>query len=206
MLNRAGALLRVACSVAVLAPAAARAQQPPAPTEVGASQLAIANLPSKGGATLTVLSPAFKAGGDIPFENTQYRGNVFPGLSWTPGPAGTKSYAIIMQDPDAMRNGAPILHWTMFNIPATVTSLDAGMGTPPAGAEFGPNIRGASQPYLGPRTPAGPKHRYHFQVFALDRNLSAVKSYSDLTAAMAGHVLASGELVALGQVAPSGTH
>ena len=179
-------------------------QQPPAPTEVGASQLALASLAARGGAKLTVTSPAFAAGGDIPFENTQYRGNVFPGLAWSPGPAGTRSYAVIMQDPDALRNGAPILHWTMVDIPASVTKLDPGMTAPPTGARYGPNIRGANQAYLGPRTPAGPKHRYHFQIFALDTTIpaSATPSYADLIGAMSGHVLASGEVIGLGQVAP----
>ena len=143
-------------------------------------------------------------GGDIPFENTQYKGNVFPGLSWTPGPAGTKSYAIIMQDTDGtMRNsnGLPILHWTMANIPATITKLDAGMTKEPDGAVYGPNARGANQPYLGPRTPPGPKHRYHLQVFALDTALpaGAFSSYEALIGAMTGHVLASGEVVGLGR-------
>jgi para-nitrobenzyl esterase len=178
--------------------------QPPAATEQGASQLALVTLPAKGGAKLTVTTPAFKPGGDIPFENTQYRGNVFPGLSWTSGPAGTKSYAVILQDGDAMARGAPILHWTMANVPETVTKLDAAMATPPAGASNGPNIRGANQAYTGPRTPPGPKHRYHFQVFALDTTLpaDALASYTSMTEAMKGHVLASGEVIGLGQVAP----
>ncbi|MEP6493911.1 MAG: YbhB/YbcL family Raf kinase inhibitor-like protein [bacterium] len=182
------------------------AQQPPPPaTEVGAAQLALLNLPMKaGGPKLAVTSPAFQAGADIPFENTQYKGNVFPGLAWTPGPAGTKAYIVIMQDGDAMSRGAPILHWTMINIPANVTKLDAAMSAPPAGAEYGPNIRGAAQAYMGPRTPAGPKHRYHFQIFALDISIpaDAAANYAGLTGAMKDHVLASGELVALGQVAP----
>lgn len=173
--------------------------------EPGLPQLALTNLPPAGGAQLTVTSPAFLPGGDIPFENTQYRGNVFPGLSWTPGPASTQSYVVIMQDTDAMVRGAPILHWTMINIPATVTTLEAGMTTPPAGAQHGPNIRGANQGYLGPRTPAGPRHHYHFQVFALDTTIDASKAntYDDLIAAMKGHVVASGEVVGLGRMAPS---
>jgi para-nitrobenzyl esterase len=189
----------------VSATGVASAQQPPAAIEVGASKLALVNLPAKANAKLTVSTPAFKPGGDIPFENTQYRGNVFPGLSWTAGPAGTKSYAIIMQDADAMRADMPILHWTMVNIPATVTKLDAGMTEPPAGAQNGPNIRGPDHPYMGPRTPAGPKHRYHLQVFALDTTLpdDARATYDALITAMKGHVLASGEVVGLGQVAPS---
>lgn len=181
------------------------ASGPPADTEVGLSQLALTNVPAAGGATLAVTSPSFPPGGDIPFENTQYRGNVFPGLGWTAGPAETKSYAIIMQDTDAMVSGAPILHWTMFNIPATVTKLDAGMSAPPAGAQYGPNIRGPHQAYMGPRTPPGPKHRYHFQVFALDTPIDSAASntYPGLVAAMKGHVLASGDVIGLGRVDPS---
>ena len=184
--------------------AASQAQEPPTATEAGASMLALVNLPASGGAKLAVTSPAFKTGGDIPFENTQYKGNIFPGLSWTKGPAATKSYTVIMQDGDAIRNGAPIFHWSLVNIPASVTKLDAAMAAPPAGSEYGPNIRGANQPYMGPHTPAGPKHRYHLQLFALDTTIpkEAMASYDALTAAMKGHVLASGELVGLGQAPP----
>ncbi len=191
---------------AAVAPAAHAQQSPPPPaTEVGAPQLALANLPAKSGARLNVTTPAFKDGGDIPFENTSWRANVFPGLAWTAGPAGTKSYAVIMQDGDAMSRGAPILHWTMVNIPATMKQLDAAMSVPPAGAEYGPNIRGPAHAYMGPRTPVGPKHRYHLQVFALDTTIpsDALATYAELTAAMNGHVLASGEVIGLGQAPPA---
>jgi para-nitrobenzyl esterase len=191
-----------------LLPRGLAAQQAPTATEPGAALLAMVVLPAKGGAKLTVSTPAWKPGGDIPFENTQYRGNVFPGLQWSAGPSGTQSYLIIMQDPDAMRNGAPILHWTMFNIPASVTKLDAGMTAPPAGAQYGPNIRGASQPYMGPHTPPGPKHRYHVQVFALGTTLALQSnaSYGDLIDAMRGQVLAGGEVIGLGQAPPGTAH
>lgn len=104
-----------------------------------------------------------------------------------------------------MVRGAPILHWTMVNIPAAATKLDAAMSAPPNGAQYVPNIRGASQAYMGPRTPAGPKHRYHFQVFALDRDLpqDAIATYQTLTDAMKDHVLASGQTIGLGQIAPT---
>ena len=196
----------VAAAAIGLAAAPAFAQSPPpAATEIGAAKLALTLFPAKGGAKLTVSSPAFKPGADIPFENTQYRGNVFPGLTWSAGPAGTKSYALIMQDTDGMRDGEPILHWTLLNIPATVHKLDAGLTAPPAGANYGPNIRGPHMAYMGPRTPAGPKHRYHFQIFALDTALPAdpALTYPALTAAITGHVLASGETIGLGQVDPS---
>jgi para-nitrobenzyl esterase len=197
--------LLISSFIATVGATVVSAQQPPAQTELGAPKLALVNLPAKGKAKLTVSSPAFKRGGDIPFENTQYRGNVFPGLSWTAGPPGTKSYAVIMQDADAIRSDMPILHWTMVNIPSKLTKLDAGMTDPPAGAQHGPNIRGPNNPYMGPRTPAGPKHRYHFQVFALDTTLpdDARATYDALVAAMKGHVLASGEVIGLGQVAPA---
>jgi len=168
---------------------------------LGSAQLALVNFPAKAGARLSVESPAFKSGGDIPYENTQYRGNIFPGLSWTAGPSGTRTYVIIMQDPDAIYNGMPILHWTMFNIPANVARLDAAMTAPPAGASYGPNFRGANQPYMGPHTPPGPKHHYHLQLFALDTVLAAEAGadYAALTGAMKGHVLSAGELVGLAQ-------
>lgn len=202
----------LAAAALVLA-APAFAQDSPPPVEpAGAvlaaqARLALTELPARGGAKLTVTTPAWQPGADIPFENTQYRGNTFPGLSWTAGPAGTRSYAIIMQDTDAAIRGAPILHWVMYNIPANVTSLPAGMAPDanPAGSAYGPNYMGTSRPYLGPRTPRGPKHRYHMQVFALDTAVTAdpAITYDALVAAMKDHVLASGEVIGLGQVDPN---
>ncbi|MEO6865924.1 MAG: YbhB/YbcL family Raf kinase inhibitor-like protein [Gemmatimonadaceae bacterium] len=198
------AILGAAFASSPFAPSAFAQQAPPA-TEVGASLLALANVPSKDGATLTVTSPAFTSRGDIPFENTQYRGNIFPGLAWSAGPAGTKAYVVVVQDGDAMSHGAPIFHWSMLNISASVTQLPAAMTAPPAGAEYGPNIRGAAQSYMGPHTPPGPRHRYHFQVFALDAPVAdpAPANYAALADALKGHVLASGEIVGLGRAPDS---
>jgi Raf kinase inhibitor-like YbhB/YbcL family protein len=188
------------CATVLLASAVAFSQGPPAEVENGLANSALVTLPAKGGAKLTVTSPAFKNMGDIPFANTQYQTNTFPGLEWTAGPAGTQTYAIIMQDTDgaAGRGGGIFLHWTAFNIKGT--KLDAGMTALPSGA----NGPGMGRGYMGPRTPAGPKHRYHFQVFALDTTLAETYANIDaLTAAMKGHVLASGEIIGLGQVDPS---
>ena len=175
-----------------------------APPHVNALQ---SRFPSKGG-KLTVTTPSWKDGGDIPYENTQYRTNTFPGLSWSAGPSGTKAYTVIMQDTGGtMRDGYPILHWTLWNIPANVTKLDAGMVPTgnPAGSNYGPNMRGPAQAYMGPRTPAGPKHPYHLQVFALDTTIpvDATATYVSLTDAMKGHILASGEVVGMGSVDPN---
>lgn len=181
------------------------AQLPPADKEFSGDKLAIVVMPAKAGAkTLTVTTPAFKNGADIPFENTQWRTNTFPGLKWTKGPKGTKSYALIMQDPDSQRP-MPILHWTVYNIPANTTELKAGMTELPKGAAYGPNYLGAAHAYTGPRTPAGPKHRYHFQIFALDTTIpeDAKITFDTMTTAMTGHVLASGEIMGMGQVDPT---
>jgi Raf kinase inhibitor-like YbhB/YbcL family protein len=187
--------------------AAALAQSPPpVDPDPGTSLLVTVTTPAK--AKLTVSTPGWKNGEDIPFKYTQYQGNTFPGLEWTRGPSSTKSYAIVMQDSGFVMRGSPILHWSIVNIPATTTKLPEGMkpDDKPAGAIYGPNYRGAAQPYLGPRTPPGPKHRYHLQVLALDTMLPAdfaPKTYEELIAPLKDHVVASGEVVGLGQVDPS---
>jgi para-nitrobenzyl esterase len=192
--RRAVAML---CALVAGVPTAALAQPAAAPPRAPPG-LALANFPAKGGHTLAVSSPAFKNGGDIPFENTQYRGNVFPGLAWSKGPRGTRSYVAIMQDADVKVRGG-LLHWSMYDI--TGRRLDAGLTAPPAGASFGPNMRGPNHAYMGPHTPPGAKHHYHFAVFALDETIPVdpALSYDALAAAMTGHVLASGEVVGLGQ-------
>ena len=197
-------LAAIAATALLTAPLAALAQAPP-PAPAAKPGLALANFPAAGGKTLKVSSPAFKPDGDIPFENTQYRGNVFPGLGWGKGPYGTRTFVVIMQDADVNFRGGPLLHWSMYDIPGGVTKLAPGMTTPPAGASFGPNVRGPNHAYMGPHTPPGPKHHYHFQVFALDQEVPAdpALSYDALAAAMGGHVLASGELVGLGQADPN---
>ena len=199
---------RIAACAAILSLAAASAanaqvhRSNPGDPE---ARTALDLMPAK--AKLTVTTPAFKNGEQIPFENTQYRTNTFPGLTWSKGPAGTRSYAIIMQDSTLILRGAPILHWTMFNIPASVTKLDPGMAPAgnPAGSAYGPNYMGAAKPYTGPRTPPGPGDDYHFEVFALDTTVPAEASsdYAALTKAMEGHVLASGEVVGHGIADPN---
>lgn len=97
-------------------------------------------------------------------------GNQSPALSWTPGPEGTLSYAIVMHDPDAP-TGVGFFHWIAVDLPATTTSLaegassaEGGMpaGTVQAYTDFGGNG------YGGPCPPPGPAHRYEITVYALD--------------------------------------
>jgi Raf kinase inhibitor-like YbhB/YbcL family protein len=95
--------------------------------------------------------------------------NISPALQWSNPPAGTKSFAVTMYDPDAP-TGSGWWHWVMYNIPATTTSLPAGAGNgrnAPRGSAEGPTDFGAKG-YGGPCPPAGDKpHHYHITVFAL---------------------------------------
>jgi para-nitrobenzyl esterase len=202
--------LYIATAILALAALPAFAQAPPPAASVPATPNrpnALVEFPANSAAKLTVTTPAWTEGGDIPFENTMYRGNHFPGLAWTAGPTGTKSYAVIMQDTGGFRNGAPILHWTLYNVPTNVMSLAADMSPTgnPSGSAYGPGRNGDTpQPYTGPRTPPGPKHPYHMQVFALDTILTApVTNYDTLVSQMKGHILADGEVIGMGFADPT---
>lgn len=198
-------MLALTAALAFAAPILAQSP-PPLNPDPGNDLVATKTLPAKG--KLTVTTPGWKNNEDIPFKYTQYQGNNFPGLQWSKGPSSTKSYAIIMQDSGGVRNGQPILHWTMVNLSPKTLKLPEGMKPEekPPGSIYGPNIRMPAQPYMGPRTPPGPKHRYHMQVFALDTKLAddfAAKNYDELIAAIKDHVVASGEVIGLGQADPS---
>jgi para-nitrobenzyl esterase len=172
-----------------------------------AKLLAIREVTAKIPAALTVTSPAFSNGGDIPFENTVYRGNKFPGLSWNKGPAGTRSYVAVMQGAvaggDDLGRGTSI-HFVMYNIPAELTRLDAGMTKPPAEALHGNTVHKMADLYAGPHTHNFVKHAYHFQVLALDRTVPASDDMTlgGLETLMAGHVLAAGEVVGYAAMDP----
>jgi Raf kinase inhibitor-like YbhB/YbcL family protein len=150
---------------------------------------------------ITVSSPAFKDGQPIPEDYTAYgKGRSIP-LSWSNLPAGARSIAVVMDDPDA-RTPSPFVHWLIYNIPPDPKSLDPGLPTKPKldaprGALQGTNSR-QSVGYFGPRPPQGdPPHHYHIKVFALDQELKldAGADEPTLTKAMEGHVLGQGELV-----------
>lgn len=154
---------------------------------------------TKGGGKLAVNSPAFAGNAMLAAKYSEYADGVSPPLSWSKV-AGAKSYAIIMEDPDAPQK--PFVHWLAWNIPATVTILPEGLQeqprlTEPEGVLQGRTTRGSTG-YYGPRPPAGdPAHHYYFQVFALDAVLALPfgADRDQLLNAMQGHVLAKGELV-----------
>ena len=180
----------------MLAVAPAGAAVPPWLFAIGhAKALALTLVGPTAQPPLTVTSPTFHNGGAIPCRNTQYCGNVFPGLAWRAGPVGTRTYAVIMEGPG---EGAKFsIHLTVFNIPAGVRHLSAGMTRPPAGASLGPNVHGLHHTYAGPHPHRAGRNEYHLQVFALDASLRVSRSvtFEKLIATMRGHVLADGQLV-----------
>lgn len=162
--------------------------------------LALQRLSAKSSAPITVVSSDFAADQAIPLRISEYAEAASPQLKWSAVP-GAQSYAIIMEDPDA-KPLAPLVHWTAWNIPSTVTSLPQGLQkqprlTEPEGVSQGRNSHG-SRGYYGPRPPIGDQpHHYHIQMFALDTvTLPPPGSDRDtLVSAMQGHVIAKGELV-----------
>ncbi len=145
-------------------------------------------------AELTIISAAFAAGAVIPAEFCCSR--ISPPLSWSQVPEGTKSIAVLCDDPDAP--AGDWVHWVLFNLPPDATELPKGMPTTPTllnGAIQGTTDYGRSG-YDGPCPPPGRPHRYLFKVFALDTKLSLTPKArkSELLKAMQGHILAQGEL------------
>jgi para-nitrobenzyl esterase len=191
-----------AIAAILIAAASSSTFRHPAHAQPAASNLdAVARLHSPGAAQLLVSSQSWELGGDIPLMSTRYGGNFFPGLVWSPAAKDTESFVIIIQDIDESRDGEPLLQLTLYNIPADATRLNVGMVPEgnPRGSSYGPNDMGNARPYSGPHPPPGPKHHYHFQVFALNKVLPSneAMTYDELLNGMRGHVLASGEIVGL---------
>ncbi|HYE28093.1 MAG TPA: YbhB/YbcL family Raf kinase inhibitor-like protein [Allosphingosinicella sp.] len=144
-------------------------------------------------ATFTLTSRDFADGAMIPKKFTDYDIGMSPSLVWRGLPQGTKSLAVIMEDPDAS-SSQPFVHWLAWNIDPAAGAIERGSVT--IGAKLGRNGRGHPA-YFGPRPPGRSAHRYHFQMFALDSQLSlkAGASREQLIQAMRGHVLAKASLV-----------
>src|SRR5207249_11715175 len=149
-------------------------------------------------AAFSLTSPAFKEGGSIPSKYTCDAGqtNPSPALAWTDAPANTKSFVLIMHDPDAPMPGG-FTHWVLFDIPATTAQLPEGFQAGSVGVSGNQGMR--RQGYMGPCPPSG-AHHYHFMLSALDvatLGLQAGATKADVEQAMAGHVLGTAELIGL---------
>jgi Raf kinase inhibitor-like YbhB/YbcL family protein len=157
--------------------------------------------PGRPGLTLT--TPAFPDGGEIPARFTQSSATpVSPTLNWTNVPDGTQSFALIMHDPDVARQRTTedMLHWLAFNIPGSATSLPEGVPADeklPNGTVQGKN-GGNTVGYRGPGAPAaGPHHHYTWELYALDTTLSLGPdaTRAQVLEAINGHITGKAVLV-----------
>jgi Raf kinase inhibitor-like YbhB/YbcL family protein len=150
--------------------------------------------------TFQLISPAFRNNGSIPKQYTCEGDDFSPPLIWSDAPPGTKSLALIMDDPDAPDPAKPqrvYVHWVVYNIaPITLKlPLNAAKTGLPVGALHGTNDWG-KQTYGGPCPPVG-RHRYFFKLYALDAKLKDLKdpTKAQLEEAMMGHLVGHVELV-----------
>ncbi len=142
-------------------------------------------------------SPAFANGESIPAKYTCSGDDISPELRWENGPRGTKSFALICDDPDAPFK--TWVHWVIWAIPSSTTTLSEGVPPDPVlgdGTKQGTNDF-KRLGYGGPCPPPGKPHRYFFKLYALDMipDLKAGASKQDLLDAIEGHILAQAELV-----------
>ena len=150
--------------------------------------------------SLSLRSPKFASQTEIPADYTCEGRDVSPPLAWSGEPAGTKSFALVVDDPDAPDPKAPKMtwvHWVVFNMPTAVTALEEGASKKgmPQGTRQGLNDWKRPD-YGGPCPPIG-RHRYFFKLYALDTVLPDLgkPAKADLLKAMEGHVVGTAELI-----------
>jgi Raf kinase inhibitor-like YbhB/YbcL family protein len=167
---------------------------------LGAIVLVTAAAAGAGPMAFTLRSSAFASGAEIPRRYTCEGEDVSPPLAWSDPPAGTRSFALVVDDPDAPDPKAPQrtwVHWVVYDIPADARALaeGAGGGALPAGGRSGRNDWGRAD-WGGPCPPIG-RHRYFHKLYALDVELGdlATPRKAALESAIEGHVLARAELV-----------
>lgn len=147
----------------------------------------------------TLESPQLQPGGMIPRQFTCDGADMSLPLHWNEAPAGTRSFALVTEDPDAP--GGMFIHWVIYGLPPDRRELPENVPkTPdlPGGARQGRNSFG-NIGYGGPCPPPGPAHHYHFLLFALDAtfDLPAGATRAELARAIHGHVLAQADLTGL---------
>jgi Raf kinase inhibitor-like YbhB/YbcL family protein len=145
-------------------------------------------------------SPSFASQGEIPTKFTCEGADISPALAWSGVPEGTKSLALIVDDPDAPDPKAPKMtwvHWVLYNLPPAASGLPEGVKSSalPSGTREGKNDWKRTG-YGGPCPPIG-RHRYFHKLMALDTVLPdlGAATKADLEKAMKGHILAQVELV-----------
>lgn len=147
---------------------------------------------------LRLTSSSFQ-GNQIPLKFTCDGAESSPQLAWSEPPAGTKSFVLIVADPDAPHR--TFVHWVLYDLPAETRALSEGLpglGQFTNGSRQGRNDAG-SLGYAGPCPPRNSTHHYHFTLYALDAklNLPVGATQAQVETAMQGHILARGELIGL---------
>lgn len=148
-------------------------------------------------------STAFENGMDIPQKYTCEGADISPPLSWSGAPKNTKSFVLIVDDPDAPDPAAPKVtwvHWVLYNIPSKADRLEENASKElPKGTQAGRNDF-KKKTWGGPCPPVG-KHHYHFKLYALDSHphFMATPDKAQLEKAMQSHILAQAELIGLFQ-------
>jgi Raf kinase inhibitor-like YbhB/YbcL family protein len=147
---------------------------------------------------LKLTSTVFSSKGEIPVRHTCEGEDISPPLAWSEIPAGARSLALIVDDPDAPDPAAPkmtYVHWVLYNLPPATSWLAEGVKQLPDGAMEGTNDWKRTG-YGGPCPPIG-RHRYFFKLYALDAILPDLKhpTKAQLEAAMKGHVIEQTELM-----------
>jgi len=146
-----------------------------------------ADAPSQGISHLKMTSSAFQNNKFIPPEYTAEGKDISPPLTWENIPEGTRSFALISDDPDAA-NGMWI-HWVLYNIPPTLNHIEEGGKNLPSSVVLGTNSFG-NLGYNGPNPPQG-VHHYHFNLYALDATVPLEKGATnkELLEAIEDHIL-----------------
>jgi Raf kinase inhibitor-like YbhB/YbcL family protein len=167
----------------------------------GDSDLMIETIGGRMTPRITVESMNFPPGSEIPDAHSDYGHGESPELRWSDAPAATRAITLVAEDPDISRE-APFTHWLLYNLPGHISKLPPAIPTDDRLPQFDGAAQGRSSNgtigYFGPHPPKddGP-HHYHFEVFCLDSplNLPPGAGRNEVMEAMAGHVLAKGEVV-----------
>ena len=149
--------------------------------------------------SLAISSPAFRNGGTIPVQYTRDGENVSPPLQWQDAPPETRSFMLLVEDPDAP--SGTFRHWAIYNIPASATCLPEG-ASDQGSKETGEGVNGfGNARYDGPQPPKGHgPHHYHFRLAALDApqlDIPASAKAEAIWAKARPHILAEAEVVGI---------
>lgn len=164
---------------------------------IALATLSLRNALAESDPIFTVTSSDFGKGATIPERYTCSGLNTSPNLEWSGVPNGTRSLALIVEDPDAPEG--TFVHWVIYNLSPDTKQLPQGISSSNGSiGEQGINGRGETG-YTGPCPPSGKPHHYHFQLYALDQKLQLGPGATEaqVQSAMKGHVIGKAELVGI---------